>query len=100
MPTNNLGCFYIRNFGKVLTLLIGLIITFRKNIAKPTRMVDEFQKSQNAVPILKVADILMTQIKFYQIYTQPRLETLGFNSFSSLSKKVKYLLCQVKYNWI
>ena len=50
-------------------------------------MVDELQKSQNTVLILKVTEILMTQIKFYQIYTQPKLETPGFISFTSLSKK-------------
>lgn len=52
-------------------------------MARATRIVDEFQKSQNIVSMLKVTEILMTQIKSYQICTQPnqKHQTFFFQSF-------------------
>lgn len=52
-------------------------------MARATRTVDEFQKSQNIVSMLKVTEILMTQIKSYQICTQPnqKHQTFFFQSF-------------------
>lgn len=56
---------------------------FQRNMARKTRTVDEFQKSQNIVSMMKVTEILMTQIKSYQICTQPNLkhQTFFFQSF-------------------
>lgn len=56
---------------------------FQRNMARETRTVDEFQKSQNIISMLKVTEILMIQIKSYQICTQPnqKHQTCFFQSF-------------------